>query len=86
MGLMKRAKVGAITSDAQKAWDAGNAVFVARFWDEVIAFQGTGSVGGAAEAIEQVEAVGWRLAHVAYAWVPEKKRGVQVLVFRRPGA
>lgn len=86
MGLMKWAKVGAITSDARKAWDAGDTVFVARFWDEVIAFQGTGSIAGAAEAIEQVEAVGWKLAHASYAWVPEKKRGVQVLVFRRPDA
>jgi hypothetical protein len=37
----------------------------------------------AAEAIEAVESAGFVLAHMAYSWVQDKKRGVTVMVFRR---
>jgi hypothetical protein len=83
MGLMKTAKVGSITADAERARNEGRSVFLARYWDEVMSFQGTGSVSGAAQAIEAVEVAGWRLEHMAYSWVPEKKRGLTLLMFRR---
>lgn len=82
MGFMKKAKVEQIAADALKAKEAGQTVFVARYWDEVMTYQGTGAVAGAADAIESVESAGWRLEHTAYAWVERKNRGVQVLTFR----
>lgn len=83
MGFLKQAKIGAITADAEKAIQEGRTRFVARYWDEVITYQGTGSVAGAAEAIENVEAAGWRLDHAAYSWVDAKSRGVTVMIFGR---
>jgi hypothetical protein len=50
-----------------------------------MSYQGTGSVSGAAEAIESVEAAGWHLEHLSYAWVPEKKRGLTLMMFRPLG-
>ncbi|HXF72908.1 MAG TPA: hypothetical protein VNO79_09915 [Actinomycetota bacterium] len=29
------------------------------------------------------EDLGWRLEHASHSWVPEKRRGVQVLILRR---
>lgn len=83
MGFFTKAKVAGAVADAKKALEEGRQIFVARYWDEVVAYQGTGSVAGAADFIEHCEELGWRLAHASYAWVPEKKRGVQVLIFRR---
>lgn len=83
MGLFKQAKIGAITADAERAIAEGRTRFVARYWDEVVAFQGTGSVSGAAEAIENVEAAGWKLDHAAYTWVDGKNRGLTLLIFSR---
>ena len=40
-------------------------------------------MAGAADLIERREELGWRLEHAWYPWVPEKRRGVQVLIFRR---
>ncbi|HXF71160.1 MAG TPA: hypothetical protein VNO79_00940 [Actinomycetota bacterium] len=83
MGIFTRAKVAGAVADAKKALEEGRRIFVARYWDEVVAFQGTGAIAGAADFIEQCEELGWRLEQASYSWVPEKKRGVQVLVFRR---
>jgi hypothetical protein len=82
MGLMKSSKIASIHNDAQRARKEGNGVFIAQYWDEVIAFQGTGSVSGAAEAIELVEDAGWWLEHMSYSWVPSKNRGLTLLLFR----
>jgi hypothetical protein len=84
MGLLKKNKVQAVTDEARKAWDAGDSRLVVRYWDEVMAFQGTGAIAGAADAIESAESVGWKLEHASYAWVSEKKRGVEVFIFGRP--
>lgn len=67
----------------RRAREEGRQFFVARYWDEMIAFQGTGSIGGAAETIEAVEDEGWRLVHTVYSWVESENRDVQVLTFRR---
>jgi hypothetical protein len=85
MGFMKSTKVGTIRTDAERARTEGRTVFLARYWDEVMSYQGTGSVSGAAEAIEEVEKAGWRLEHLSYAWVPEKKRGLTLMLFRPVG-
>lgn len=86
MGLMKSSKVTNIRTDAERARNESKAVFLARYWDEVMTFQGTGSVSGAAEAIEAVEAAGWRLEHMAYSWVEKKNRGLTLLLFRPAAA
>jgi hypothetical protein len=85
MGFMKSTKIGSIRTDADRAIKESRTVFLARYWDEVMTYQGTGSVSGAAEAIESVEAAGWRLEHMAYSWVPEKRRGVTLMLFRPTG-
>lgn len=82
MGLMKGSKVTNIGNDAVAARNKGHKVFVCRYWDEVLNFQATGSIAGATEAIEAVEAAGWKLDDFSYAWAPEKKRGISVMVFR----
>jgi hypothetical protein len=82
MGIMKASKVGSIRTDAERARSEGRTVFLARYWDEVMTFQGTGSVSGAAEVIESVEAAGRRLEHLSYAWVTEKRRGLTLMMFR----
>lgn len=82
MGFVKAAKQESARRDAQRAHAEGRTVFVARYWDEVAMYQGTGSVSGAAEAIESVEAEGWQLANFSYSWVPSKNRGLTVMLFR----
>lgn len=82
MPLIRR-KADVVAADAQRALAEGRTVFVCRYWDEVMSFQGTGSIAGAAQAIEDVESIGWELEQASYSWVPEKHRGVQILVFRR---
>jgi hypothetical protein len=83
VGLIKGTKIGSIRDDAARAIEEDRQVFVARYWDEMIAFQGTGSVSGAAEAIEAVQDAGWKLQHMAYSWVDSKKRGLTMMVFGR---
>lgn len=83
MGRFTKGKAAAGVNDAQKASDGGATSFLARYWDEVLSFQGTGVVAGAGEFIADVEAIGWRVEHMSYAWVPEKRRGVTILLFRR---
>lgn len=85
MGIMKQSKVTNIGNDAVAAREKGHRVFVCRYWDEVLNFQSTGSIAGATEAIEAVEAAGWKLDDFSYAWAPEKKRGISVMVFRPSG-
>ena len=85
MGLMKGTKLTNISQDAAKVYAEGRTVFVCRYWDEVLNFQGTGSIAGASEAIEMVEAQGWVLHQIAYSWSDGKKRGVSVMLFRRRG-
>ena len=83
MGLMKKSKISSIRTDAQRAASEGRTIFLARYWDEVMKFQGTGSISGASEAIELVEAEGWHLEDIAYSWVDRKNRGITIMVFRR---
>lgn len=83
MGFVKGSKLSTISEDARKVRDEGRSIFVCRYWDEVLNFQGTGSIAGASEAIEMVEAEGWSLEHLAYSWSDGKKRGLTVMMFRR---
>jgi hypothetical protein len=83
MGLMSKSKQTTIRDSAKRAVAEGRNIFLARYWDEVMNFQGTGPISGASEAIEMVEAEGWLLQDIAYSWVERKNRGVTVMVFRR---
>lgn len=83
MGLMTKTKVSTIKIDAKKSFEKGRSVFLARYWDEVFNFQGTGEIAGASEAIESVEAEGWELKDIAYSWVDQKRRGLTIMAFRR---
>lgn len=85
MGLMSKSKGSSISQDAKKAFNDGRNIFLARYWDEVVTFQGTGEIAGASEAIELVESEGWTLQDIAYSWVERKNRGLTILVFRRKG-
>jgi hypothetical protein len=82
VGLIKQAKVDTAASHARRAREEGRKVFVGRIRDEVLTYQGTGSISGAAEAVEAIEAEGWRLVNMAYSWVETKKRGLTVCLFR----
>jgi hypothetical protein len=84
MGVFTKSKSAAGLNEAQAAFDNGDTIWLGRYWDEVFAVQGTGAIGGAADFIMAVEAVGWHLQQVTYSWVPEKKRGLTVMLFRRP--
>lgn len=80
---MTNSKVASIKTAAQKSYTEGKTVFLARYWDEVMTFQGTGEIAGGSQAIEEVESVGWVLKDIAYSWVERKNRGLTVMVFRR---
>lgn len=83
MGLMNKAKQASIRDSAKRAVSEGRQIFLARYWDEVMTYQGTGAISGASEAIEMVESEGWILQDIAYSWVERKNRGVTIMVFRR---
>lgn len=83
MGFMTQSKISTIKADAKKAYNEGRTVFLARYWDEVMSFQGTGAIAGGSQAIEEVESVGWELKDIAYSWVERKNRGLTIMVFRR---
>jgi hypothetical protein len=83
MGFMTKSKIASIEAAAKKAYTEGRTVFLARYWDEVMSFQGTGEIAGGSEAIEMVESAGWQLKDIAYSWVDRKNRGLTIMVFRR---
>lgn len=72
MGFMTNTKVATIKTSAQKAYNDGRTIFLARYWDEVMNFQGTGEIAGGSMAIGEVESVGWELKDIAYSWVDKK--------------
>jgi hypothetical protein len=84
MGLFTNLKSATGLEEARKAFEAGHTVWLGRYWDEVLDYQGTGGIAGASTFIMQVEQIGWQLHQITYAWAPEKKRGLTVMLFRRP--
>jgi hypothetical protein len=85
MGFIRDTKVATIGRHAREARDEGRQVFVARIWEPVTSPGLTGPVGDVAEQVEEIEAAGWRLDHMAYSWIAQKKRGHTIMLFRRSG-
>jgi len=84
MGIFTKVKVAGAVADAQKALAEGRKDLRGTVSGRGRGLPGTGAVAGAADFIEHCEELGWQLAHASYSWVPENKRGVQVLIFCRP--
>jgi hypothetical protein len=66
MGFIDRVKSGKIAGEALRAVEEGRSVFVARINVGMTDAGMSGSVTGAAEIIEAVESVGWRLDRMSY--------------------
>ena len=62
MGIIKKSVAQSIEGDAKRALDEGHSIFVAEFRGAVSHNPSlTRPVGGMAERIEAVEAVGWHM-------------------------
>jgi hypothetical protein len=67
MGLIKDAKVNKISAEASRAIQEGRSVFLCRINVGMTDSGMSGTVGGgAAEIIESVESLGWRLDQMSY--------------------
>jgi len=81
MALLKgvsKAELG--SDDAQKAWDTNQMFFL---WEAGSSFRS--ATKGVAEALEAIEAVGWRLEHMSHVWSDTMaNHAVGYYLFRRP--
>jgi hypothetical protein len=84
MGLIKGAKAGGALQEAERARQDGMPVFVYRFEMPHWGSSHSGSVSGAAEVIEAIEAAGWALTQIA-GTAGEGNRGAFVMIFRPTG-
>lgn len=67
MGFLKDVKTDKIAGEAQRAIQEGRSVFLCRINVGMTDAGGSGTVGGgAAEIIESVEGIGWRLDQMSY--------------------
>lgn len=66
MGFIDRVKSSKISDEAERAASQGRTVFLARINVGMTDAGMSGTVTGAAEIIEAVEAVGWRLDQMSY--------------------
>lgn len=67
MGFIKDVKTNKIGGEAQRAIQEGRTVFLCRINVGMTDAGGSGTVGGgAAEIIESIEALGWRLDQMSY--------------------
>jgi hypothetical protein len=83
MGIMKQSVADSIEKDARRALEEGHSVFVAQFRGAMSHNPSlTRPVGGMAERIEAVEAVGWVMDQ--FTAVPYKDNITIVALFRRP--
>ena len=83
MGIFKQATADTIAADAKRALDEGHSVFVAQFRGAASHSPSlTRPVGGMAERIEAVEAVGWHMDR--FTAVPYKDNITIVALFRQP--
>lgn len=67
MGFIKDVKSNKIAGEAQRAIAEGRSVFLARINVGMTDAGMSGSVTGAAEIIEAIETIGWRLDQMSYA-------------------
>jgi hypothetical protein len=82
MGIFKQSVADTMESDAKRALDEGHSVFVAQFRGAVSHSPSlTRPIGGMAERIEAVEAVGWHMDR--FTAVPYKDNITVVALFRR---
>jgi hypothetical protein len=63
MKLKGTSKAEQAAPEAQKAWDAGQQFFL---WEAGSSFRS--ATAGVAEALEEVEKVGWRLDQMSHVW------------------
>jgi hypothetical protein len=87
MGFIKQAKTVGAMQEAERARKEGRPVFVYRFEMPHWGSSQSGSVSGAADVIDAVEASGWALTNIT-GTAGEGNRGAFVMVFRpkgRPG-
>lgn len=77
MDRFTKMKKAAGLEEARKAYETGHSVWLGRFWDEVLNFQGSGGIAGSSEFIQAVEEIGWKPQDMSYSWAREKKRGVR---------
>jgi hypothetical protein len=67
LGFIDRVKTTKISGEAERAVREGRVVFLARINVGMTDVGASGTVTGAAEIIESIEAVGWRLDQMSYA-------------------
>jgi hypothetical protein len=84
VGFIDRVKQSKIGGEAERAVQEGRTVFLARINVGVTDAGASGTVTGAAEIIESIEAVGWRLDQMSYA--QDRKGSPEgYYLFRRSG-
>jgi hypothetical protein len=82
MGVFKQSAADSIENHAKRALDEGHSVFVAQFRGGMSHSPSlTRPIGGMAERIEAVEALGWKMDQ--FTAVPYKDNITVVALFRR---
>jgi len=81
MALLKGSSKAEQGADAaQKAWDGGQRFFL---WEAGSSFRS--ATAGVAEALDEIERVGWRLEHMSHVWsTSAANHAVGYYLFRRP--
>ncbi|SDD86424.1 hypothetical protein [Actinokineospora iranica] len=82
MGIFKDAKANTASADAQKAAQAGQTVFVARFNYPATHHGLSGQIADWSVQIQAVESAGWRVEHFSVA-ADTKGRPEAYVMFRR---
>ncbi len=78
MALLKK-KADVTAEEAQEAWDTGQQFFML---EAGTSFRS--AVKGVPEALETVEAIGWRLEHVSHVWSTDlSNHAIGYYLFRR---
>ncbi len=81
MGLIKTVKTIAAGADAKRARDERHTIYVHRFGMPGIGTYSSSSVSGAADVIEIIERVGWKLEHMTFS-AETRAQGALVMMFR----
>lgn len=86
MGWINKAKAGSARDTAQNAIDAGRSVLVYKVIEANTNSMTTGAMTGVNDQIEEIEALGWHLEHMAAGEgkALSGERLALILLFRRP--
>ena len=77
--LKKTSKADLAADEAQQAWDAGGQFYILEAGSSF-----RSATKGVAEALETVETIGWKLAHVSHVWSTDMaNHAVGYYLFRR---